>query len=100
MKILPTLIAMGSTALVSAVPDPGKMTQISHKGQRSNKLKTKYKEDCLQVTPCNEEAAKALCGPPRIQKVANLAGSYLGDTLYEGRVVRFSMSCSPCSPGL
>ena len=41
MKILHTLIGMGSTARVAAVPYPGKATKISHKGQRStNKLFT------------------------------------------------------------
>ena len=37
MKILHTLIGMGSTARVAAVPYPGKATKISHKGQRSTK---------------------------------------------------------------
>ena len=36
-KTLHTLLEMGSAALVAAVPYPGRVTQISHKGQGSNK---------------------------------------------------------------
>ena len=39
MKILHKLVGMGSTALASAVLYPGKVTKISHKGQRSTKTK-------------------------------------------------------------
>ena len=35
--MLHTLIEIGSTALVPALLYPGKVTQISHKGQRSTK---------------------------------------------------------------
>ena len=34
-NFLRTLIGMGSAALTAAVPYPGKVTRISHKGQRN-----------------------------------------------------------------
>ena len=45
-----TLIGMGSTALVAAVPYPGKVTQISHKGQRSNRKKKEKKKKKEKTT--------------------------------------------------
>ena len=41
LKILDMLIGMGSAALAAAVPYPGKVTRISHAGQRSTKNKQK-----------------------------------------------------------
>ena len=42
-KILHTLIEIGSAVLAAAVPHPGKVTQISNKGQRSTKINIKIK---------------------------------------------------------
>ena len=45
-----TLTGTGSTALVAAVPYPGKATQISHKGQRIEKRKKRTNKQTKNTT--------------------------------------------------
>ena len=60
---------MGGTALVAALPYPGKMTQISHKGQRSNKLKLSTKKTAYRSLHAMRKQQKLCAALPGSRKL-------------------------------